>query len=73
MQKLHLALLTVAVLIPLAFFTLLQPVWKESLATLDKEHVLVAKPEKNINVKPETSKPKKLVTKKPVVTKEKKK
>lgn len=73
MQKLHLALLTVAVLIPLAFFTLLQPVWKDSLATLDKEHVLVAKPEKNVIIKQVESKKDKQGAKKSVVSKEKKK
>lgn len=73
MQKLHLALLTVAVLIPLAFFTLLQPVWKDSLATLDKEHVLVAKPEKNVIIKQVESKKNKQGAKKSVVSKEKKK
>ncbi|GEM_PF-1620224 len=73
MQKLHLALLTVAVLIPLAFFTLLQPVWKDSLATLDKKHVLVAKPEKNVIIKQVESKKNKQGAKKSVVSKEKKK
>lgn len=73
MQKLHLALLTVALLIPLAFFTLLQPVWKDSLATLDKEHVLVAKPEKNVIIKQVESKKDKQGAKKSVVSKEKKK
>ncbi|MFD2868843.1 N-acetylmuramoyl-L-alanine amidase [Kurthia populi] len=73
MQKLHLALLTVAVLIPLAFFTLLQPVWKDSLVTLDKEHVLVAKPEKNVIIKQVESKKDKQGAKKSVVSKEKKK
>lgn len=73
MQKLHLALLTVAVLIPLAFFTLLQPVWKDSLATLDKKHVLVAKPEKNVIIKQVESKKDKQGAKKSVVSKEKKK
>ena len=73
MQKLHLALLTVAVLIPLAFFTLLQPVWKDSLATLYKEHVLVAKPEKNVIIKQVESKKDKQGAKKSVVSKEKKK
>lgn len=73
MQKLHLALLTVAVLIPLAFFTLLQPVWKDSLATLDKEHVLVAKPEKNVIIKQVESKKDKQGAKKSVVSKGKKK
>ncbi len=73
MQKLHLALLTVAVLIPLAFFTLLQPVWKDSLATLDKEHVLVAKPEKNVIIKQVESKKDKQGAKKSIVSKEKKK
>ncbi len=73
MQKLHLALLTVAVLIPLAFFTLLQPVWKDSLATLDKEHVLVAKLEKNVIIKQVESKKNKQGAKKSVVSKEKKK
>ncbi len=73
MQKLHLALLTVAVLIPLAFFTLLQPIWKDSLATLDKEHVLVAKPEKNVIIKQVESKKDKQGAKKSVVSKEKKK
>lgn len=73
MQKLHLALLTVAVLIPLAFFTLLQPVGKDSLATLDKKHVLVAKPEKNVIIKQVESKKNKQGAKKSVVSKEKKK
>lgn len=73
MQKLHLALLAVAVLIPLAFLTLLQPVWKDSLATLDKGRVLVAKPEKPVIIKQVEPKKDKPVTKKPVVSKEKKK
>lgn len=72
-KKLYVTIFAVALLIPLVFILLLQPLFKESLAALDKENMIVAKPEKNISVKPETSKPKKLVTKKLVVTKEKKK
>lgn len=72
MQKLHLSLVGVALLIPLIFIMLLQPIIKESLDTLDKGHELAVKSEEKVIIKQPVPKQAKPVTKKPAASKEKK-